>query len=270
MFESAAIIFGLLVGSFVNAVVWRLHLKQSKAGGEELKVSITRGRSVCTHCGHRLAAIDLIPVLSWLALWGRCRYCRKQISWQYPAVELLTAGLFFALTISMPHSTIPEGIELALWLYFGAVLVTLAVYDLRWYLLPDVVLLPAIGLGLARLAIVTGSMGAGEAGKYLAAAITAGGAFYAIAAFSNGKWMGGGDIKLAFFMGLVLGPAKAVLAMLLAFNSAAVIGLALIALKLKSRRDYIPFGPFLAGSTVVSWLAGERLLGWYLRVISGS
>src|SRR5260221_566501 len=100
----ALILLGLTFGSFINALVWRLH-KQNEDSAKEQKVpnlSIATGRSMCPNCYHELAAKDLIPVLSWLSLGGKCRYCRQPISWQYPLVELLTAGLFTVSYIYWP------------------------------------------------------------------------------------------------------------------------------------------------------------------------
>jgi prepilin signal peptidase PulO-like enzyme (type II secretory pathway) len=100
----------------------------------------------------------------------------------------------------------------------------------------------------------------------LGAALVAGGVFYAIAALSKGRAMGGGDIKLVFAMGLLVGLKGTAVAMLLAFNSAAIVGVALIGLKLKHRRDHIPFGPFLVAGTIVAYLYGHSLVDWYLHL----
>jgi prepilin signal peptidase PulO-like enzyme (type II secretory pathway) len=226
------------------------------------------GRSMCPKCRHQLSAVDLIPVISWLWLKGRCRYCGKPISVHYPAVELLTAVVFALAAVMMRPSTPTGWVELVFWLVMAVMLIILAVYDLRWYLLPDVVMAPAMVLALVRLGILA-SLGTElrVIAYYLLAAVVAGGAFYLVAFISNGRWMGGGDIKLAFLMGLVLGPANTAVAMLLAFNSAAIIGVTLIAMKVKSRQDYIPFGPFLTASTILAWLLGGGVVQWYLKVL---
>ncbi|MBW3538216.1 prepilin peptidase [Candidatus Parcubacteria bacterium] len=276
-------VLGLLVGSFINAAVWRLH--QQSAGRStgsgptgqtsnvkgQSDVSITHGRSMCPRCRHRLAATDLIPLLSWVWLRGRCRYCQAAIPAQYPLVELLTAGLFawsYSSLLTTHYS--PLGVvDFAFWLYFLTVLIVLALYDARWMLLPDVVLLPAIVVALLQLpvSLVLGQPFGGVWSALLAAAL-AGGGFYAIAWVTRGKGMGGGDIKLAFLMGLLLGLGKTGVALFVAFMSAALVGVALVAVArlMRHRRPkYIAFGPFLIAGTVIAKLHGAAIIEWYLR-----
>lgn len=256
---------GLCIGSFVNAVVWRVHEQEKHPKKDGL--SISRGRSMCPKCSHELAAKDLLPVFSWLALKGKCRYCGKPISWQYPMVELLTAVLFLVLYQVARPLSLQSWLNLTYWYYLLATLLILVVYDLRWRLLPDRVLLPAVAV--AGLVVVgqaaTGGWSA-ALGKLLAA-LAAGGVFYALAAVSDGRWMGGGDIKLVFLMGLILGPAGTALALVLAFNSAAVVGIALIISRFRQKiPHYLAFGPFLAAGTVTAHLFGSQLISWYLQV----
>jgi leader peptidase (prepilin peptidase) / N-methyltransferase len=265
-------LLGLLIGSLVNAVVWRLHeqssARKSKSGKSD-KLSIVSGRSMCPKCRHQLAAIDLIPVLSWLSLRGRCRYCRTPISVQYPMVELAMAVLYALLGFSLTQVplSLVAWFEIAFWLYFLAVLAILAVYDWKWYILPDAVLLPAIVVGMIRLgALVALGYPLEFAVWALLAALVAGGSFYALVAVSRGKWMGGGDIKLVFLMGLILGGAKLVVALMIAFNAGAIVGLLLIALKRKNRNDHIPFGPFLVGGTIIALLYGQVIVDWYVKL----
>lgn len=251
-------VYGLIVGSFLNALLWRV-----KVGRK-----ISQGRSVCPKCQHELAAVDLIPVLSWLWLRGKCRYCGEPISISYPIVELVT-GLSFVLSYLIIRPVTPGNwIDFLFWLYILASLIFLAVYDLRWMILPDKVLLPAIVVALVWRLVDLAWLNQSSADliNYLLAALASGAGFYGLAAVSGGKWMGGGDIKLVLLMGLVLGPSKMVLALLLAFNVAALVGVALIALKLKSRRDMIPFGPFLAGVTIVAYLYGNQMIELYVNL----
>lgn len=244
---------GLIAGSFINAVVWRI--KEGK--------SFITGRSMCPYCKHQLAAVDLVPVLSWVMLGGRCRYCKKPISAQYPLVELLTA-LLFAFSFLALGSRLST-LDLVLWLYFLTVLIILAVYDLHHYILPDKVLLPAIAVALLQIGL-NAALGMDLASGFwqLVTGLVAGGAFYALAAVSGGRWLGGGDIKLAFLMGLLLGWPNIAVALLFAFNSAALIGLMLIAIKIKKRTDHIPFGPFLVAGTIIAMLYGDTIINWYL------
>lgn len=250
-------IIGLFVGSFLANVVYRLKKDEQ----------FVTGRSKCTHCRHELKAIDLVPVFSWVFLKGRCRYCKAKISGEYALIELLTGFLFgLSYFVLMPNGTI-EVIQFVMWLVILSGLIVLAVYDLKWYLLPDKILIPllipvVILLGLSFL----------DGGSYktvtgpIIAAIAFGGFFYLLAAVSGGKWMGGGDIKLSFLMGLLLGIQKTSVAMLVAFNTAAIVGVYLIVTKKIKRQSHIPFGPFLIGGTIVAYLYGQNIIDWYAEI----
>jgi prepilin signal peptidase PulO-like enzyme (type II secretory pathway) len=154
------------------------------------------------------------------------------------------------------------------WLLILVGMLVLALYDLRWMILPDKVLLPLIVFALIydgvialhahSWAVVTGPA---------IAAFVVGGFFYALAAVSKGRWMGGGDIKLVLLIGLLLGIQKTAVAMFLGFNSAAIVALALLALHLKKRTDLIPFGPSLIGGTFIASLYGRQIIDWYLNLI---
>lgn len=251
-----ATVVGLAVGSAINAIVWRLYVGRSW----------TKGRSECPECHHQLAPKDLIPVISWLSLRGRCRYCRAPIK-DSPIVEALTAGLFgLSAAVIAPVGWVSGG-RLVLWLVLLTLLLILAVYDARWMILPDKIMLPAIGVGLvyAGYLAATAHSWAALGGPALAA-LGAGGLFYAVAALSRGRAMGGGDIKLAFLMGLVLGIKATLLALLIGFNVAAIVGIVLIVAKVKRRRDQIAFGPFLVLATVVAFLYGHAIVTWYLQI----
>lgn len=247
---------GLMVGSFLNVVILRLHSGRN----------FTKGRSACPDCGRVLSPLELVPVLSWVVQRGRCRGCGCHMSPQYPLVELMTAAVFVLAYLAGPPRTPVEIASLLLWLYVLSSLIVLAVYDLRWYRLPDRVLLPLI---LPALALATLSYGAGGSSMAIlgpiVAAIIFGGTFFLMAFVSRGRWMGGGDIKLAFVMGLLLGLQKTALAMLLAFWMAALVGVTLIVLRQKKRQDHIPFGPFLIAGTMVAYLWGAEVIDWYLR-----
>lgn len=255
-----AIIFGVLglaIGSFINAVVWRIHEHKS----------ITRGRSECPKCHHQLQALDLVPVASWLALGGKCRYCHKPISVQYPAVEILTAGLFVLSYLQLLPMGWRGWLEFGVWLYVLTSLIIMSVYDLRWMLLPDVVMLPAMAVALIPIGVnlITGQPWHVWAGPLLAATFV-GGCFYLLAYLSDGRWMGGGDIKLVTLIGLVLGARLTGVAMFVGFMSAALVSVGLLLAKVKKRSDHIPFGPFLALGCVVAMLWGHQIIDWYLRL----
>jgi len=243
-------VFGLCIGSFLNAWIWRLSQEDR---------SITRGRSVCTDCSHELMPCDLVPLVSFMMLRGKCRYCQMPISWQYPIVELITGVLFVvaAWTVMarggadprlMDWMQIPrELIFLMLrdW-YAIAILMVIFVYDIRWGYILDRVTLPAIGIVL-----VVNSFIADVSFTNLAlAGILGGGFFLAQYLISKGKWIGGGDIRLGALMGVLLGFPNILVAMWLAYAIGAVVGIGLILAKKKHMSSEMPFGAFLAPATV--------------------
>jgi prepilin signal peptidase PulO-like enzyme (type II secretory pathway) len=273
MIIAVLILLGLCFGSFVNALVWRLHEQaklaksKSKNTKESQALSLMRGRSMCVHCHHELAAKDLVPVLSWLSLHGKCRYCHKSIAWQYPLVELLTTLLFAASYLAWPRQLQgAEWLMFALWLVLVVGFIALIVYDLRWMLLPNRLIfplfIPALLSVLLRAYIDSGFQPILSAGLGV---LVGGGIFYLIFQVSAGKWIGGGDVKLGFLLGLVLGSGpKAFLLLFVASLLGTLCILPLLATKRISHTSRIPFGPFLVAGAVVVELWGQRLLDWYL------
>lgn len=248
---------GAIVGSFLNVVVLRLH-----AGKQ-----FVSGRSACPHCKHELSPLELVPILSWLGLRGRCKHCRKPISAQYPLVEVLTAGLFGLSYYALQPHIVAEWVQLVAWLVVLAGFVVLAVYDLRWMILPDKVVAPLI---MPILVLVGTSVYIASDLQPLigsaSAAILFGGFFYALAAVSKGAWMGGGDIKLVFVLGLLLGLKATTLGLLFAFWGAAIVAIILIVAGKKGRRDVLPFGPFLILGAIAAYLAGRGIIDWYMSI----
>jgi leader peptidase (prepilin peptidase) / N-methyltransferase len=251
---SVAAVFGLIFGSAINAMIWRIKVGRSWV----------RGRSVCPDCGRMLKAVDLVPVFSWVVLGGKCRYCHQPIK-DHPLVEVTTAlvfGLSAAVFYNSPEFNFVTG---AFWLVMVVMLLVLAFYDLRWMILPDKVMLPLIVVAFCfavALAVMTHS--GVLLADHLGAAVLAGGAFYALVFFSKGRAMGGGDIKLAFAMGLILGIQSTMVALFVAFVTGAAVGVVLIASRRRTRKDQIPFGPFLALATIVAFLYGPAIVSFYL------
>jgi len=237
-------ILGLIFGSFANAVIWRLK------SGE----SITKGRSMCPECRHQLASNDLIPLLSWLSLKGKCRYCKKPISIQYPAVELLTALVFGLSAWLLPALGI---VTLAIWLAIVVCLMILAAYDARWYELPSKVMHPALVLAL--IYYVLRFKPAGGLFQF-AVALGAAAVFYALWHFSDGRLMGGADSKLVLLMGLILQPALLGVAIALGFMLGGVGASVLLARKQKGMQDQMPFGPYLIAGLIITQLFGTQLV----------
>lgn len=275
MVIAVLIILGLAFGSFVNALVWRLHqqeLPKKKRAAPDTELSIVTGRSMCTHCKHTLAWYDLVPVLSWLSVAGKCRYCRKPIGVQYPLIELLTAVLFIVSLLLWPAqlTVLSDQLIFAAWLMAIVGFMALIIYDIRWMLLPNRVVFPLIGIGLA-VAVIRAFAADSPAASLLASLgglAVAGGIFYVVFQISDGSWIGGGDVKLGFALGLLLG--SPVLAFLMLF-SASLLGLMFavpgIVFKKSGLNSKLPFGPFLIVSTMMVMLIGQRIIDWYASTV---
>jgi len=249
-------LFGVCIGSFLNCVIYRL--EQNK--------KIT-GRSFCPHCKHKLSWLDLFPVFSFLLLGGKCRYCKKKISVQYPLVEISTGVLFVVIFWSLGLNwLIGMGIfgfaKLAFLFYIVSALIVILVYDLKHYEIPDKVLFPAIGITIVFQAITNSS----QILNYLLAIFIGAGFFFTIFLISKGKWMGFGDVKLAILMGLLLGYPNILSALFVAFFLGAIIGVILMLFKKKGLKSEIPFGPFLVLGTLLAHFFGNSLIQWYLNL----
>ena len=290
-------VLGLCLGSFVNAFVWRFHaqaelrgmqaarkLKPTQAKAEIDALSIAKGRSMCVHCKHELAPKDLIPVISYLSLGGKCRYCRKPIQ-DTPLAELITPLLFIVSYLFWPLKA-PSGftgaglVVFCFWLVFLVGFVMLALYDLRWYELPHKIVLPLIALALVQTVLIAMVFSTHQGGglRYALHAgiggLIGGGIFYLLYAISPketledgykmSKWIGGGDITLGFLLGLLVGgPGNALLLIFVASLIGTFVALPLLATGRAQRTSHLPFGPFLLVAAVVVMLVGARIIDWY-------
>ena len=241
---TAAVVVGLLVGSFLNVVIARLPEGRS----------LWAPRSACPGCRTTIAWYDNVPLLSFLLLRGRCRHCAMPIPWRYPAVEAVT-GIAFALAWAVLGPT--------LGFLAGAMLLALLIavtgIDLRHQIIPDVITLPGIGLGVvaawltARVSLVESLLG-----------VLVGGGIFLLIILLSGGGMGGGDMKLGAMLGAFLGWKLALVAVLLAVLSGGLVAVALLLLRRRGRKEAIPFGPYLALGGAVALLWGDGLLAWYL------
>lgn len=282
MIIAVLVVVGLCLGSFVNALVWRLHEQAGQSGKKKAdksdkdylkRLSITDGKSMCPHCHHPLAAKDLIPVLSWLMLQGRCRYCHKPISVQYPLVELATAGLFTASYIWWPEAfNMSQSVIFVLWLALLTGLVALIVYDIRWLLLPDRIVYPlgVIAAFQAVVRIIAADRPFVAFLNAVGAVLVGGGIFYLLFQFSKGKWIGGGDVKLGWLLGLIVAtPARAVLFIFCGSLLGSLFSVPLLATGRLKRTSLIPFGPFLIIGAIITVLFGGDILHWYRQTFIG-
>ena len=261
-------VLGLIIGSFVNVVVYRV-----PAGA-----SIVSPPSACPQCGHAIRAWDNIPILSWLLLRGKCRDCAAPISWRYPLVELGTALLFVAaavrfgaplLNATTAQDAIAEGLVLLAMLYFAAISVALSLIDIDTHRLPNRIVVPAYLV--AGAFFTASSILAGDYSALLRAAIGMAAlfaAYFAMAMVYPGG-MGFGDVKLAGVIGIYLGwvgwGALAVGA-LSAFLLAGVFAAALMLTGRANRKSGIPFGPWMLVGAWVGILVGTVAFGAYLSL----
>lgn len=262
IFYLGIFIFGTIIGSFLNVVIIRL------AAGR----SFISGRSCCQQCGRVLGWGDLLPLISFAFLGGRCRYCREKISWQYFGVELAT-GLGFVLIVwwRLLEQSMPLSEVISLWPVFlrdgllFSFLIIIFVYDLRWEMILDKVAIPAIVIITALNLLL---LGYSVSNVLLAGAV--GGLFFWLQyVVSRGRWIGDGDIRMGVLMGVALGWPNVIIALALAYIVGAVIAIALVVSGQKKMSATIPFGTFLATATFVAALYGNQLSTWYWHLILG-
>jgi len=251
---------GSVVGSFLNVCIYRLPRDRS----------VVAPPSHCPQCGARLRAVDLVPLLSFLALGRKCRFCGGAISWRYFAVEFTTGVVFVAAWFASGQS-----IQVVPYWVFAAAIIAVVFTDLDHMIIPDGLVIVALAAAVLSEAIAVVS---GQAqllsvpiwGTDLALPrVIAGGlvglaVFVGVRAFSQllfrREGMGLGDVKLAGAIGAMLGPGMALLSFGVAVAAGAVLGLLLIALRVRRRMEYLPFGPFLAVAALASLLAPKFLL----------
>ncbi len=240
-------LLGACVGSFLNVVIFRVNKGNS----------FIKGRSKCVNCKKTIAWYDLIPIISFVILFGKCRKCGAKLSLQYPIVEFLTAVLFvFGGFIFAP------GIYLVLYFFVVCFFILLFVFDICSYIVPDTISLPAIVCIFALNYFATRSFVSLAIGGVF-------GASWFLFQFlvSRGRWVGGGDIRLGAIMGVLLGHPLIWLGLMVSYMSGSVIALFLIALKRKKMESRLPFATILLPATFFTWIFGERMWDWYVSFL---
>ncbi len=241
-------IIGIIIGSFLNVVIYRLPKNKS----------IVSPPSSCGSCGHRLGRLDLVPVLSYIFLKGKCRHCGERISIRYPLVELLTGGLFALLFWRFGLS-----FDFVRFAVLSCILVSAAFIDIDHRIIPDKLNLFGIVTGLVFI-FLPDSLTIKNA---LLGLVVGGGLLLLVAVISRGA-MGGGDIKLFAVIGLFLGLEKTIVALFLTFLLGGIAGIILVATKIKSRKDYIPFGPFIGIGAFIAIMWYNQLIIYYLKFLN--
>ena len=249
----SAILFGAVIGSFLNVCIHRLPLKQS----------IISPRSRCPQCATAIGWYDNIPILSYFWLRARCRACGRGISWRYPLVEALNAAGYGLIIwrFGLSASTL---VYLLLW----SALIVISFIDLDHMIIPDRITIPGMVLGL-----VVGTVLLPQWWDSLLGLLVGGGILYFMAWISpylfGKEGMGGGDIKLLAMVGAFLGWKPAVLTIFFGGLLGAVVGLTLMGIRVMTREAYLPFGPFLALGAGVAILYGREILAWYGGILGG-
>lgn len=254
---------GSSVGSFLNVLVYRI------PRGE----SFFSGRSYCDECKKKLAWHDLVPIVSFLLLGGRCRYCKSAISMYYPIVEKLTGVLFVLVVFSLigrEYTRLLEPTELmtvAYYLYITSALTTIFLTDLKYGIIPFKVVFPAIAVTL--LWYVVTPVGGNFLLGSLLSAVGVFAFFFLLFFLTKGRGLGFGDVVYVLLMGLLLGFPKIILGLYISFLSGAIISLILVVARRKQiKGGTIPFGPFLVSGTIISMLWGEviidKILGYLM------
>src|SRR5437763_10045549 len=244
-------LMGLLIGSFLNVVIWRV----------PRKLSVVRPPSHCPQCETPIRPADNVPVLSWLLLRGKCRHCGNPIAVRYPLVEA-SCGVLFAVVAARFGA---DG-ALPAYLVLTAARLAISIIDLEHFIVPDRITAPLTVSSLVLLGVAAGTDG--DWSRY-GRSLLGGLAFFAfllLLNIINPRGMGMGDVKLSFSLGLFLGWlgwGQVFLGGFLSFLLGAVVGVALIATKVKGRKDHVPFGPFLAAGTLITILWGAPTLRGY-------
>ena len=237
-------VLGAVIGSFLNVCIYRF------PRGE----SVVQPPSHCPQCGQRLKSMDLVPIFSYLWQKGKCRYCGVRVSPRYLLVEALT-GILFMLTFF----AIGFNIELIKYLVLFSVLIIISFIDLDYQIIPNRLVLFVFLWGFS-WQIFRPQISWGQA---LGGALLGGGFLLLVLLLSRGG-MGGGDVKLLLAAGFYLGPVLTGLALFISVFAGALLGLGLILLKLKKRKDAVPFGPFLSLGILTAALWGGDIFRWYL------
>jgi leader peptidase (prepilin peptidase) / N-methyltransferase len=280
----ALVLVGLCMGSFAGAMVWRLRAKQlvsDKANHEPYdkseynrlkKLTTTntaQDHSRCLHCEYRLRWYDLVPLISWVSLGGKCRNCRTPIGWFEPVIEVSVAVFFVVSYAFWPYSidTVTDIARIGIWLAAGVGLAILFAYDAKWFLLPDSISFTVIGLGAVNAAlIVTQSTDiVMTLVSIVGSVVILSGLYLTLYLLSRGQWIGFGDIKLGLGLALLLADWRLAFVALFAANLiGCLIVLPAMALHKLKRDSHVPFGPLLIAGAIVAQLVGLYLTETYL------
>jgi leader peptidase (prepilin peptidase)/N-methyltransferase len=241
-------IFGLLLGSFFNVCIYRIPAGKS----------VVYPPSSCGHCNTRLKAIDMIPVLSYLFLGGKCRYCKQSFSARYAIVELMTGIIYAALFITYGFTFV-----FVKYIVLSSFLIVIGLIDFDTTDVYFTTTISGIITGIA-FTVIGYFTGYGFM-QYFWGALLGGGLITAIILLTKG--MGWGDVEICLLCGVFIGLKLMIVTLFFSFVFGGIIGVLLIITKKKSRKDYMPFGPYIALGAIVAMLYGEKIIAWYLSTV---
>ena len=246
---SIIFILGLIIGSFSNVCIYRIPKNES----------IIFPASHCPNCHNPIKTIDNIPILSYFLLKGKCRKCGEKISIRYPIVEFLTGAIYILIFLNYGRSY-----QSLIYALLSSALIIISFIDLDEQIIPDEISLPGIVIGFALSFMVPYISYLNS----LLGIIIGGGIIFLIAlaglAIFKKEAMGGGDVKLSAMIGAFIGWKYIIISLFIGFFIGAVAGILLILLKIRSRDDLVPFGPFIVLGSLITILWGENILSWYL------
>ncbi len=247
-------ILGLILGSFLNSWMWRVH--------DNIKI-LSNSRSMCPHCRYQLRWYENIPLFSWLILRAHCSNCKKPIHWSYPVVELAT-GLLMMFIVEQ-HLKLVHFSEWILLrdVCFLTLLIITFVYDLRYKIILSRIIWAGTIIGfLINILALNFSYSS------LLLGMAIGGGFFLFQYLvSNGRWIGGGDVRMGVMMGAWLGWQNTIVALFIAYIFGALVGVVLLYFKKADGKTEVPFGTFLAVGTFLAIYYGNNLLNWYLQLL---
>ena len=248
--KTIILIYGLIIGSFLNVCIYRIPREES----------IAFPSSHCPNCNTNLKAYDNIPVFSYLSLGGKCRYCKERISIQYPSIELLNAIMYLLLFYKFKMS-----IDFIFYALISSTLIAITLIDLKDMIIPDSLVIAILLLSIlhktTNYIIHKTPMNLLDS---ILGLLIAGGVFLAIVIISDGG-MGGGDVTLIGALGFTIGVKAILLTILLSFILGGIISILLLITKLKTRKDPIPFGPFIILGFMITIFSGSDLISWYMQ-----
>ena len=262
MFYLFLFVFGAAIGSFLNVVIDRLSNEES-----------VMGRSHCDHCKHKLGVGDLFPILSFFILGGKCRYCKKKLSWYYPLVEFITGSMFVLIWVYLPVSLLGEGLRklpttilLIKFIYLGILSALIVIFfaDLKYRVIPDQVQIFLFAASLFLLPLY-GTLQKVFIERVIAALLVMV-QIYFLYWVTKGRGMGFGDVKLAFTIGFMFGIKAGLLVLYFAFITGAIIGLILMFIQKKGLKSKIAFGPFLVIGMLVMLFWRDEIFEFIKRI----